>query len=584
VRELANRGANLNKQNWEGFTPLGSAAAGGGRLQVVSEIADSTTRAGLDGWIKSNPVPIVAQGHLRVVRDLCARGVDLDTPDRNQHTPLFTAAAGGHEEVVAILVESKADLNWRDLQGHSPLFAAAERGHMHVVLQLMRHGASLNQADFHNRTPMWIAAARGRTEIVRELVERGVELDTVDSDGYTAISIAAHLGSCETDLVRKGEYVKVQNLLRAAGESVLLSGMSCIVLNGSSSCGDCPDGGAKVSKQEKASSEAGYSQVNQELRKLHADTTARRQRESSFGIGLITTTADDKSGNSNGIESLDSINSPMTLACSGQTAFQVRPDVVQCVGHGLRGSCLQCVAVTAVQLPSTLYSQYLRAFEDVGKLTKPSGGEVEAIVEATSRSSKVSGRNLVAGEIHFAAFLSMCHTVCHSERDTLERAPSRNLLKFLDLGSGLGRAVIAWALYVIAHPPCGDRACTKLATEIDTVISVGVEIRSLVHSQVERQVLPKLSNEIRRRVSFVNCDMFDMQWGDADVVLVNATGLGRDIFDRIAEKLATELTSGARIMSISLPMPESQKFRTIAPARLFRMTWGNCIVHFHEKV
>ena len=213
VKEIASRGGNLNTANWEGLTPLGAAAGGGGRLQVVREIADSSNRRDDGEWIRSVCTPQVSLGHLNVVRELCACGVTIDVPDRNNHTPLFIAAAGGHETIVSILAEHKALLDWRDHNGHTPLFAAAEQGHLPTVRLLAHLGAHIDAADLDMRTPLWIASARGHISIVRELHERGANTSARDSQGVSALSITEQVGSSIKQTSRKAEYAALQQLL-----------------------------------------------------------------------------------------------------------------------------------------------------------------------------------------------------------------------------------------------------------------------------------------------------------------------------------------------------------------------------------
>ena len=50
-------------------------------------------------------------GNLDAVKDLLARGADVNAKKSNGTTPLYAAAQGGHEAVCHLLVEKGADLN-----------------------------------------------------------------------------------------------------------------------------------------------------------------------------------------------------------------------------------------------------------------------------------------------------------------------------------------------------------------------------------------------------------------------------------------------------------------------------------------
>lgn len=174
MRELAISGADLNRVNWEGLSPLAVSAAGGGRLHVFSASADRSRHevgVGLDDSTE------ISQGHLDVVRELCARGAALDAADRNGRTPVFAASAGGYLGVVDLLASHEAHLDTSDRDGNTPLLAAAERGHVEVVRLLLRHGATLATRRGPPWCPLGVAAARGRVQVVRELLRHGREMD-----------------------------------------------------------------------------------------------------------------------------------------------------------------------------------------------------------------------------------------------------------------------------------------------------------------------------------------------------------------------------------------------------------------------
>ena len=209
VQLLAQTGANLNRANWQGVTPICTAAACGGSLQVVEEACGQAR-----GETSTLGDVAFSERHLAVVRELCARGADLNRSDRNKHTPIFMAAACGHEQVVALLIEGKAHVDCRNLQGHTPSFAAAERGHLHVIRELVRAGARIDDADALQRTPLWIAAARGHAAVVRELVRAGGwRLGVIDSAGLTIEDIVAQQLARSADEAEEERYLEIQDLV-----------------------------------------------------------------------------------------------------------------------------------------------------------------------------------------------------------------------------------------------------------------------------------------------------------------------------------------------------------------------------------
>ncbi|CAE8615935.1 unnamed protein product, partial [Polarella glacialis] len=129
---------------------------------------------------------------------------------------------------------------------------------------------------------------------------------------------------------------------------------------------------------------------------------------------------------------------------------------------------------------------------------------------------------------------------------------------FLDLGSGTGRAVVAWALLV----PGG--------------IAAGVEIREALH-ETACEVAAGLDPTVQQRVSLRLGDMFHCDgWGDADVLFVNSTGFEAPLMSAVAKKLQEETKATARVITLSQPFEEgSMPGWTLVHQSPYRMTWGN---------
>merc|ERR1712224_728357 len=181
---------------------------------------------------------------------------------------------------------------------------------------------------------------------------------------------------------------------------------------------------------------------------------------------------------------------------------------------GPAGRCMRCAGRSVFDVPVTAYSSYCRTFQDVPHFTHPTAEE--------ARSYMVPVRSLVAGEITFAAFVALA--------STLNVSPGE---RFLDLGSGVGRAVVAWAL---TFPDC---------------TAAGIEIRTELHERAVG-VLAGLRDDVRKRI-YLHCgDMFDQDWCEANVILVNSTGFCDELMARVAGKLQ-ETALGTRVVLLSQP-------------------------------
>jgi hypothetical protein len=103
-----NAGANVNKEDNYGITPLHWAA-------------DS--------------------GKKDIVKLLLNAGANVNAANSYGSTPLYRAATNGHKEVVELLLNANADINKTDMYGRTPLCLASLNGRKSVVELLRKFGA-----------------------------------------------------------------------------------------------------------------------------------------------------------------------------------------------------------------------------------------------------------------------------------------------------------------------------------------------------------------------------------------------------------------------------------------------------------
>ena len=108
----------------------------------------------------------VRRGETEIVRDLLARGVDLNSRDRHGQTGVMLAAQGGHLATVHLLIEHGADLNITAKYGLSAVMLAVVAGHEEIALALARAGADLTlrgtgAPGLAGKTAADLATARG---------------------------------------------------------------------------------------------------------------------------------------------------------------------------------------------------------------------------------------------------------------------------------------------------------------------------------------------------------------------------------------------------------------------------------------
>ncbi|OPY79828.1 MAG: Ankyrin repeats (3 copies) [Syntrophorhabdus sp. PtaU1.Bin058] len=98
-----------------------------------------------------------------------------------------------NKEVALFLIEKGADVNVYDKYGLTPLMHAAQGGSVNIVNALINKGANLNAQDQYGNTALMQAIRSPRADVVKLLIEKGANLNVTDKLGQTALKIARFL-------------------------------------------------------------------------------------------------------------------------------------------------------------------------------------------------------------------------------------------------------------------------------------------------------------------------------------------------------------------------------------------------------
>lgn len=109
VKELLDKGTDINTRNRMDYTPL-LGAARNGRKEVVDL--------------------------------LLSRGADINAKERSGKTALFLAAENGHKEIVQVLLDKGADINVVTGRGDNAFSIAKKTGNTEIVDMLAKKGAT----------------------------------------------------------------------------------------------------------------------------------------------------------------------------------------------------------------------------------------------------------------------------------------------------------------------------------------------------------------------------------------------------------------------------------------------------------
>ena len=113
-------------------------------------------------------------GHLEVAKLLLENGIDVNSPDRDNTTPLMQASMSGWTSIVRMLIEKGAAVDQLDRMHSSALHYAAFHGRSEIVTLLIKAGCILNHTTiFGHGTPLANLVYHGDLYNCQLLVEAG---------------------------------------------------------------------------------------------------------------------------------------------------------------------------------------------------------------------------------------------------------------------------------------------------------------------------------------------------------------------------------------------------------------------------
>jgi len=142
---------------------------------------------------------------------------------------------------------------------------------------------------------------------------------------------------------------------------------------------------------------------------------------------------------------------------------------------------------------------------------------------------------------------------------------------FYDLGSGIGKAVIAAALLGNFSKLVGEELIEELVTAAETA-------RRRLVIELEKNLNPETA---RPQITFLNTDIFTVDFSDADVVFIATTCFTDFMMSQLRRRL-TMLKTGSAVITMSrtlqIPVFELKEY-FMAP-----MNWGEATLCVYKKI
>ena len=148
VKQLHNAGADTNKADLKGNTPLHYAASNKRQTGMVELLLDRGADLNKANEFGSTPLQMAATGGCKnVVKLLIERGAQVNKVERSGLTPLHCAVMCNSKPVVQALLDRGADPAKPDIKGQTPECHARRLGRLNIVKMLTKASAQRHQRD-----------------------------------------------------------------------------------------------------------------------------------------------------------------------------------------------------------------------------------------------------------------------------------------------------------------------------------------------------------------------------------------------------------------------------------------------------
>lgn len=134
-------------------------------------------------------------GDVAAIRELVAKGANLEAKDSAGRTPVHVAAFASRAEALKALAKAGADMNALENQAYDPVTIASVANDLKILDLSLKLGAKAgNITSPYHGTALIAAAHLGHHKVVKRLIAAKAPLDHVNNLGWTALMEAVVLG------------------------------------------------------------------------------------------------------------------------------------------------------------------------------------------------------------------------------------------------------------------------------------------------------------------------------------------------------------------------------------------------------
>ncbi len=145
---------------------------------------------------------------------------NVNATNRYGVPPLSIACTNGNATLVRLLLDAGADANASLPGGETVLMTAARVGNLEAVKALLARGANPNAQERREQTALMWAAAEGHATVVRALIEAGSTTNATLTSGFTPLFFAVREGHIDVVRALLEAGVNVNDTLKPQGSTV----------------------------------------------------------------------------------------------------------------------------------------------------------------------------------------------------------------------------------------------------------------------------------------------------------------------------------------------------------------------------